>query len=117
MLTTAEAACFAAFRAFKSTEGRPSRCFFLGVDGANRSLADDLAGLVPLPLWSAEGTMGPESSESSELTVRDVEDPDLAAVPPSVPEEAGGASPEASEDPEAARGGGIANCSAIPPRK
>ncbi|GMF36975.1 unnamed protein product [Phytophthora fragariaefolia] len=35
LLTTTEAACFAAFRAFKSTEGRPSRCFFLGGGGAD----------------------------------------------------------------------------------
>ncbi|GMF24477.1 unnamed protein product [Phytophthora fragariaefolia] len=89
LVTATEAACFTAFRAFRSTESRPSRCFFLGGGGADRSLADDFAVLLLLPLWSAEGIIGPESSELSESTARDVEDPDLAAAPPSDPEEVG----------------------------
>ncbi|GMF23195.1 unnamed protein product [Phytophthora fragariaefolia] len=79
LLAAAEAACFAAFQAFKSTEGRPSRCYFLGGEGS---------------------------------TVRDVVASDVAAAPPSNPEEAGGVGTEPSEDPEAAGGGGIANSSA-----
>ncbi|GMF42363.1 unnamed protein product [Phytophthora fragariaefolia] len=104
LLTATEVACFAAFRAFKSTEGRPSRCFFLGGGGADRSLADDFAALLPLPLWREEGTTGPEASEVSSSIVRDVEAPDVAAAPPRDPEEARGFGPEPSEDPEAAAG-------------
>ncbi|GMF46716.1 unnamed protein product [Phytophthora fragariaefolia] len=80
--------------------------------GADQGLLDDFAGLLSLPLWSAEGMIGPASSEVSESTVRDVEDPDVTAAPPSDPEEAGGVGTEPTEDPEADGGGGIGNCSA-----
>ncbi|GMF53834.1 unnamed protein product [Phytophthora fragariaefolia] len=83
-LAAAEAACFTAFGVFKSTEGRPSRSFFLGGGGADRGLPDDFAGLLGLPFSS----------------------------PLKDPEEVGGVGPEPTEDPEAAGGGGIANCSA-----